>query len=114
MYCWGWPMFLKRGFGLLSLLLSSAPAAPSETTSWWGDLRQSMIDLAYQVIEKLPESPIVAGLRELEGNPIADWMPFVNWFVPFRAITNILSVWATAVALYYLYQIVLRWIKVIE
>lgn len=97
---------------ILWIVLSSAPSG--ESGSWWGELRQSMIDIAAQVIEKLPESPIVAGLRELEGSPIADWLPFINWFVPFRTLLSILGVWLSAVAIYYLFQIVLRWIKVIE
>lgn len=86
----------------------------TETTSWWGDLRQGMIDLAAEVIQKLPESPIYTALNQVGGNPVSNWMPFVNWFVPFGTISGILAAWCTCVAAYYIYQIVLRWIKVIE
>ena len=86
----------------------------TETTSWWGDLRQGMIDLAAEVIQKLPESPIYTALQQSGGNPVQNWMGFVNWFVPFGTLSNILSLWCGCVAAYYIYQIVLRWIKVIE
>lgn len=99
---------------MIKLLCLLSSASPETTTSWWGDLRQSMIDLASQVIMKLPESPIVAGLGEAGSSPIDDWMPMVNWFVPFGTLLTILGVWLSAVAVYYLFQIVLRWIKVIE
>lgn len=96
------------------LFLDAAAAASQETTSWWGDLKQGMIDVAAEVIQKLPESPIVKGLDLAGDFPIEEWMPFVNWFIPFRTLLTILGFWLSAVALYYLVQIVLRWVKVIE
>lgn len=91
------------------LLVSS-----TDSGSWWMDLRQSMIDLAAEVIQKFPESPIYAAVQDAGANPVQSWMAFVNWFVPFRALSNILAVWCSAIAIYYIYQIVLRWVKVIE
>ena len=38
----------------------------------------------------------------------------VNWFVPVNSFVSILETWLVAVGIYYVYQIVLRWIKVIE
>lgn len=99
--------------GIIKIVLTSG-GSEAVQGSWWSDLRQGMIDVAQQVIEKLPESPIVAGLREIGGNPVQQWMGYVNWFVPFREILTILGIWLSAVAIYYLFQIVLRWIKVIE
>lgn len=96
------------------LLDEAASAASQETTPWWGDLKQGMIDVAAELIQKLPESPIVTALGEAGSNPIQQWMPYVNWFVPFGTIIRILGVWASAVGIYYLVQIVLRWVKVIE
>lgn len=99
---------------LLFLYLFLSSAGSEQTISWWGDLKQSMIDLAVEVIMKLPESPIVAGLEAAGDTPILDWLPMINWFVPFRTLLAILSVWLTAISVYYLFQIVLRWLKVIE
>ena len=96
------------------MLEETAGTASQQTTSWWGDLKQSMIDIAAVLISKLPESPIVSALNEAGGNPVASWMPFVNWFVPFQSIVRILGVWTAGIAIYYLVQIVLRWVKVIE
>lgn len=38
----------------------------------------------------------------------------VNWFIPIGTFVSILEGWLVCVAVYYAYQIVLRWIKVIE
>ena len=84
------------------------------TGSWWTDLRQGTVDLAENIIKLLPESPIVSGLEAAETFSFSQWLPFVNWFVPFGTILQITGVWLTAIALYYVYQIVLRWVKVIE
>ena len=97
---------------MIRLLLDAADPTPS--TSWWGDLKQGMIDVAVEVIEKLPESPIVSALGEAGSSPVDSWMPYVNWFVPFRSIVGILATWSAAVGVYYLVQIILRWVKVIE
>ena len=98
----------------LMILMEAAAAASQETTSWWGDLKQGMIDVAAELIQKLPESPIVQGLEMAGPFPVAEWMPFINWFVPFRTLFAILGFWVTGVSVYYLVQIVLRWVKVIE
>lgn len=98
------------------LFLSGEAGAQTsqQTTSWWGDLKQGMIDVASAAIQKLPESPIVTALREIGGSPVQEWMGYVNWFVPFAHIVRILGVWAAAIGVYYLVQIILRWAKVIE
>lgn len=100
--------------GSLILFLTAAAPDPSPSTSWWGDLKQGMIDVAAELIQKLPESPIVQALGEAGSSPVDAWMPMVNWFVPFRQIVSILAVWSAAVGIYYLVQIILRWVKVIE
>lgn len=38
----------------------------------------------------------------------------MNWFVPVGTFVGILETWLAGVAIYYVYQIVLRWVKVIE
>ncbi len=43
-----------------------------------------------------------------------EWLQFVNWFIPVGTFVSIFEAWLFGVGVYYIYQIVLRWIKVIE
>lgn len=58
----------------------------------------------------LPLSPFREYINAFGDIPYLGWL---NWFVPFRAITKILAAWLAAVALFYLYSIAMRWLKMI-
>ena len=79
----------------------------------FGALSDALVDLAVSVIELFPASPFTI-LDELSSSEIYEWLRMVNWFVPIGTFVGILEAWLTCVAVYYAYQIVLRWIKVIE
>lgn len=76
-------------------------------------LSDALVDLAVSVIELFPASPFTI-LDELSGSVAYEWLQFVNWFVPIGTFVGIFEAWLSGVAIYYIYQIVLRWIKVIE
>ena len=48
------------------------------------------------------------------GTMAYEWLQFLNWFVPVGTFVGIFEAWLSGIAIYYIYQIVLRWIKVIE
>lgn len=79
----------------------------------WEALTSTLTALALKVINLLPESPFVI-LDELSGSEFYEWLQFLNWFIPVNTFVSILEGWLVAVAIYYVYQIVLRWVKVIE
>lgn len=58
----------------------------------------------------LPSSPF----KLISNSPIAEYLPTLNFFIPVAEIIAITQVWLSAIGVYYLYQIVLRWIKAIE
>lgn len=76
-------------------------------------LSDTLVDLAVSVIEIFPASPFGI-LDELSGSVAYEWLQFLNWFIPVGTFVSIFEAWLTGVAIYYIYQIVLRWIKVIE
>lgn len=76
-------------------------------------LTDALVSFAISVINLLPESPFVF-LEELSSSEFYQWLKFLNWFVPINTFVSILETWLVGVGLYYVYQIVLRWIKVIE
>lgn len=73
----------------------------------------ALVDLAISIINIFPTSPFVV-LDELSNTEIYEWIQMLNWFVPVSSFVAILEAWLSCVAVYYVYQIVLRWIKVIE
>lgn len=76
-------------------------------------LTDSVISFAVGVVEFFPSSPFRI-LDDLSNSEVYEWLRMVNWFLPIGTFVGILEGWLTCVAVYYVYQIVLRWIKVIE
>lgn len=62
------------------------------------------------ILSILPPSPFQA----LDNSPIADYIGYVNWFIPVAEILVELAACCTAILIYYAYSIVMRWMKVIE
>lgn len=65
-------------------------------------------DLLFQV---LPESPFQKFYKSLGQIP---GLGYLNYFVPVSEMIVILESWLAAIAIFYIYQIALRWIKMIE
>lgn len=76
-------------------------------------LSDTLVSFAVSVIELFPESPFTI-LDELSNSEVYEWLRMVNWFIPIGTFVAILESWLICVAVYYVYQIVLRWVKVIE
>ncbi len=66
------------------------------------------------ILSLLPDSPFVI-LDKLDGSgAITKILSYVNWFIPIYTFVGILEGWLACVAIYYVYQVVLRWLKAIE
>lgn len=76
-------------------------------------LSDALVSFAVRVVQLFPESPFNA-LDKLSNTQFYEWLQMLNWFIPINTFVSILESWLLAVGLYYVYQIVLRWIKVIE
>lgn len=79
----------------------------------WDALSDALVSFAVSVVELFPESPFVV-LDELSQSDFYTWLKYLNWFIPVSSFVTVLETWLAGVSLYYVYQIVLRWIKVIE
>lgn len=68
-------------------------------------------DLANSFLDLLPTSPIVF----LSSNStISKYLSWVNWFIPVYTWIAILENWLVAIGIYYVVQVVLRWLKIID
>lgn len=62
------------------------------------------------LMEVLPLSPFRQFLDDFSDIP---FLGYLNWFVPVRGMLIVFSAWLTAVTVYYLYSIIMRWLRVI-
>ena len=59
----------------------------------------------------LPRSPFRSIIDHMGNIPYID---SISWFVPIDEIVLLLMYWTTAIGIYYVYSIVLRWVKAID
>lgn len=62
------------------------------------------------VVQLLPTSPFRDFIDSWQA---PDYLGWLNWFVPVSQIITILVAWLGAIALFYLYSIIMRWVKMI-
>ncbi len=65
---------------------------------------------AVWVLSFLPHSPFTALLDAMEELP---YLGYLNWFIPVSTFIAIGELWLVAIGTYYLYSIILRWIKAV-
>jgi hypothetical protein len=58
----------------------------------------------------LPNDPFTPYINSMAG---AEWLGNLNWFIPFGTLVGIGGSWLVAVAVFYVYQVILRWVKAI-
>ena len=59
----------------------------------------------------LPNSPFQAVIGSIGDIP---YLSYFNWFFPVSEILGVFEAWLTAVAVYYLYQAIMRYIHLIN
>lgn len=74
---------------------------------WLGSLWEAFGDFLQTVLPLSPFQQYVAAFRDL---PYLGWL---NWLVPVRAMLVIMAAWLGTVATFYLWSILMRWLKVI-
>lgn len=63
------------------------------------------------ILSVLPTSPFSSYISALSSMP---YLGYLNYFVPVGTFIAIGQAWLTAIALFYLYSIVMSWIRVIR
>ncbi len=76
-------------------------------------LTDTIINGIKAVLNFLPDSPFTI-LDTMSSSEFSEWLGFLNWFIPVNTFVAILESWLVCVGLYYIYQVVLRWVKAIE
>lgn len=69
-----------------------------------------LLALIGAILSFLPDSPFNFD----RASEFADIMGYINYFIPIGTFLKILAGWLTAIGAYYVYSLILRWIKAIE
>lgn len=75
------------------------------------DMKNLLDKFLQAVLSLFPLSPFQEVIQELGSLP---YLGYINWFVPIGDFVKIGTVWLTAIAAYYAWSIIARWIKLIS
>ena len=73
-------------------------------------INQAFLNIVHQLVELLPTSPFADFIDDFGQLP---WLGVLNWFFPVRECLIVMTAWLAAITLFYLYSVVMRWVKVI-
>ena len=73
-------------------------------------INQAFSNLVGQIVQVLPTSPFASFIDQFSSLP---WLGVLNWFFPVRQCLLVMAAWLSAITLFYLYSVVMRWVKVI-
>lgn len=76
----------------------------------WDWLCSFLSDCLKWIIDLLPDSPF----KMIDNSAVQPYLRWLNWFIPIDFILTTLSLWLVAVAGYYVWSVVLRFIKVVD
>ena len=62
------------------------------------------------LLQVLPLSPFQQYIDQFRSLPYLGWL---NWFFPVGSCLTVMAAWLVAVGLFYLYSILMRWLKII-
>lgn len=79
-------------------------------SSIWDWLCGFLSDCLEFLVDFLPDSPF----KLLDYTPIQPYLKYINWVIPLDFIVNVLSAWLICISTYYVWSVVLRWIKAID
>lgn len=76
--------------------------------AWMAELKTAFLSM---LLKLLPYSPFVKYIDALEELP---YLNYLNWFIPVGTFITIGTAWLGVITIYYMYSILLRWIKAID
>lgn len=73
-------------------------------------MRELLNNFGVFLMDVLPTSPFQQFIGEFSELPYLSWL---NWFIPIGSFIKIGIAWLSAIAVFYLYSIIMRWVKMI-
>jgi len=79
--------------------------------SVFGEVTTLLNNLLVFVVSGLPNSPFVFITM---NSSISRYIGSINYFIPISYMVSVLQVWCVAIAIFYIWQVLLRWAKAIQ
>ena len=73
-------------------------------------MKELLDKLLHVLVSLLPVSPFLPVIQELGSLP---YLGYINWVLPIGNFIKIGTAWLAAIALYYMYMVVARWVKLL-
>lgn len=73
-----------------------------------GDLLNQLLAV---IMVALPNSPFQ---MITQNATVSRYLGYLNWFIPITFMLGVLQAWLIAVGIFYVWQLLLRWLKAIE
>ena len=74
-------------------------------------LKTMWFNFVPKLMQLLPLSPFKGWISYLQGVP---YLGYINWFIPMKSLIEITAAWVSAIATYYLYSAILRWLNMVQ
>lgn len=74
------------------------------------DFSQAWNGIMQRIMEVLPTSPFQDFIDDFSNLP---YLGYLNWFFPVRGVLAVMAAWLGAIALFLIYSIIMRWVKMI-
>lgn len=71
------------------------------------EMFDKVLDILLKLFPVSPFAPYIAALGDLP------YLGYINWFIPVGTFVKIGTAWLGAIAVYYLYMVIARWVKLI-
>ncbi len=71
------------------------------------EMFDKFLDLLLKLFPVSPFAPYIASLGDVP------YLGYINWFIPVGTFVKIGTAWLGAIAVYYLYMVIARWVKLI-
>lgn len=66
------------------------------------------------IVSVLPNSPFLNIVRYAQQNSMVDYLGYLAWLIPIKQMLIVLFSWLGGMLAYYLYSVIMRWLKMIE
>ena len=78
---------------------------------WMDSLVEKFWD---KILDFLPGDPFTEYIYQLKYGTISQYLGYINYFFPVKFLFMALGSFLSCLAVYYIYSIILRWIKAID
>lgn len=72
------------------------------------EMLDTFLDVILHLFPLSPFTPYIAAISDVP------YIGYINWFVPVGTFVKIGGAWLVAIAVYYLYCVLARWVKLIS